>query len=226
MNSKYLSLLAAFLIACSGESSTSANGNSVDIPSQGEPTNNFVSEDVSSVDFAFDSSPNFEMESGVIHVTSGDGKANKSIRNWILSANYTRFVACGFVVQIKIGDNMNYAGIQLFKKNSYDDYRFDVHADGKFTINDPGKNILKLSADSSFIKIGEFNQVKVQTTDSGNLQAFVNGHLVKTIDKNDLAFDLTNTDKIAVDYNVLSTATEKTPAEAWVKFESMQNVKD
>lgn len=50
----------------------------------------------------------------------------------------------------------------------------------------------------------------------------MNSSHVKTIAKNDMEFALTETDKIAVDYNVKSTASEKTPAEAWVKMKSIE----
>jgi len=227
---RYIAIPALFagFAACSSDS-PSPNGPEPSFGSDeytlSEPTQNFVNTDMAGTNFAFDSSPNFKMESGHILITNDDGSSSKSVKNWVLSENYTRFVATGFVANIKVGDNMNFAGVQLFKKDSYDDYRFDVYSDGKFTIRDPKGTILKLPADSSFIKKGGSNRVTVQSTDMGNVQVFVNSNLVKTIEKKDLAFKLTDCDKIAVDYNVASTASKDSPAQAWIHFESMQSAR-
>lgn len=213
------SAFALLFIGCGSDSSTSAEDNDEVL------TKNFITEDVSDVEFGFSLSTNFEMKDGKIHIFNDDGTDSKYTSNWVLSYNYRHFEACGFTASVKLGENMNYAGVQFFKKDSYDDYRFSVYSDGQFAVRDPEKNVLKLPADSSFIKKGEFNRIKVLTTDSGDVLVYVNGNLVKTFSKNELAFELTNTDKIAVHYNVKPTASKKTPAEAWVKFESMEKVK-
>lgn len=226
----FASVLAFFFIGCGSDNSASAVD--FDQPSQGkdekqskESTKNFTTEDVSAIEFPFSLSTNFEMDDGNIHIFNDDGTDSKYVSNWVLSYEYKLYVACGFTASVKVGDNMNFAGVQLFKKGSYDDYRFSVYSDGQFTIRDPKKTVLKLSPDSSFVDTDKFNRIKVETVDSGDVLVYVNGHLVKTIKKEDLAFELTNTDKIAVQYNVKSTASKKNPAEAWIKFESMEKVK-
>lgn len=200
-----------------------ASSMSYDVSSQGkdsagqETTENFTSQDLSKTEFSFSLAENFEMDDGYIHITSDKDNKSTTVRNWVLSYDYKQLEGCGFSALVKVGKNMNFAGIELFKKNSYDDYRFEVFGDGKFEVRDPKKSILKLPADSSYIETGKFNRIKAETTDSGNVLVFVNGHLVLTIPKEDLAFDLTNTDKVAVMYNVI-----KHPAEAWIKMEELE----
>lgn len=218
-------LLAATLTIGCGDNSTSANDST---PPQGndkpgnETTINFSVEDMSSTEFSFTLTENFKMDDGYIHIINENGSESKSVRNWVLTRDYHLLQACGFTALIKVGENMNFAGIQLFKKDSYDDYQFEVHSDGIFAVRDPKKTILKLAADSSFIEIGKFNRISVETYDSGNVQVFVNGHIVLTIPQNDLAFNLTDADKIAVMHNVKSTAAKSSPAEAWIKMESFE----
>lgn len=217
-------ILSAFLFGCSDDSSsTSSDDNAKEISAQGndyssgETTDNFTKEDISKTEFGFTLAENFEMEDGYIHLMSDKDGKSTSVRNWVLSHNYEHLEGCGFTALVKVGKNMNFAGIQLFKRNSYDDYRFEVFGDGKFEVRDPKKSVLKLSADSSYIETDKFNRIKVETTDKGNVQVFVNAHHVLTIDQKDLAFDLTNTDKVAVMYNII-----KHPAEAWIKMEELE----
>lgn len=220
-----LFLATLFIAGCSDDSAS--NGISVqgsDNP-QNETSENFITEDMSDAEYSFSLTENFKMDDGYIHIVNESGSESKSVRNWVLSRDYTHLQACGFVSLVKIGENMNFAGLQLFKKDSYDDYQFEVHSDGIFAVRDPKKAILKLSADSSFIEKGKFNRISVQTYDSGNVYVSVNGHLVLTIPKSELAFDLTGTDKIAVMHNVKSTATKAAPAEAWIKTESFEKEK-
>lgn len=214
-----LVILSAIIFGCSDDSSST----SYDVSQQGddsvsgETTENFTKEDVSKTEFGFTLAENFEMDDGYIHITSDKDNKPTSVPNWVLSYNYEHLEGCGFTALVKVGKNMNFAGIQLFKTGSYDDFRFEVFGDGKFEVRDPKKSILKLSADSSYIETGKFNRIKVETTDKGNVQVFVNAHHVLTIDKKDLAFELTNTDKVAVMYNVI-----KHPAEAWIKMEELE----
>lgn len=211
------------LASCGDDSSTSVG---YEVSQQGtdsaekETTKKFTTQDISETEFSFSISENFEMDDGYIHITSDKDDKTTSVRNWVLSHDYQHLEGSGFSALVKIGKNMNFAGLELFKKNSYDDYRFEVFSDGKFEIRDPKKTILKLSADSSFIETDKFNRIKVETTDAGNVIVYVNGHLVKTILKKDLAFDLTNTDKVAVMYNIKSH-----PAEAWIKMEKLEQKK-
>lgn len=214
MNKIFFTLAAAILLTACGDDGSSASNEGT--------SKNFVTEDVSETEFSFSISENFKMDDGAIHITNANGDKSKSTLNWVLSHDYTHIVACGFVASIKIGENMNYTGIQLFKKDSYDNYQFDVFADGRFTIRAPEQKILELAKDSSHVKTGEYNEIAVKTTDAGNVKVSVNGTPVKTIAKSEMEFALTETDKIAVDYNVKSTASEKTPAEAWVKMKSVQ----
>ena len=219
MNKLILTFTAALLLAACGDDSSSTSAGDANAE---ETTKNFFNQDVSEFEFSFSISENFKMDDGAIHITNADGNKSKSTLNWVLSKDYTHLVACGFVASIKIGENMNYTGIQLFKKDSYDNYQFDIFADGRFAIRAPEKKILELTKDSSHVKTGEYNEVAVKTTDAGDVKVSVNGTHVKTIAKNDMEFALTETDKIAVDYNVKSTASEKTPAEAWVKMKSIE----
>ena len=225
MNKLIFTFAAALLLAACGDDSSSTSAGDTNSTNTEESSNNFVDQDVSEFEFSFSISENFKMDDGAIHITNADGNKSKSTLNWVLSKDYTHLVACGFVASIKIGENMNYTGIQLFKKDSYDNYQFDIFADGRFAIRAPEKKILELAKDSSHVKTGEYNEVAVKTTDAGDVKVSVNGTLVKTIAKNDMEFTLTETDKIAVDYNVKSTASEKTPAEAWVKMKSIEKEK-
>lgn len=219
MNKLIFTFAAALLLTACGDDSSSTSAGDTNTE---ESSKNFFDQDVSEFEFSFSISENFKMDDGAIHITNADGSDSKSTLNWVLSKDYRHLVACGFVASIKIGENMNYTGIQLFKKDSYDNYQFDIFADGHFTIRAPEKKILELAKDSSHVKTGEYNEVAVKTTDAGDVKVSVNGTHVKTIAKNDMEFALTETDKIAVDYNVKSTASEKTPAEAWVKMKSIE----
>jgi len=191
-----------------------------------ETTLNYNYEDVSDIEFAFTSSKGvFSMEDGYIHIVSTEGNRSSSVSNWVLSYNYIQLQACGFSAQIKIGPQMNYSGLQLFKKGSYDDYQINVYFDGKFVVKSPSKTVLTLNADASFITPNEFNHFKVVTADSGNVLFYVNGHIVLTIPKAELEFELTNADKIAALYNVKKTASTTEPAEAWIKLEAVEQPK-
>ncbi len=191
-----------------------------------ETTENYSFTDVSTTEFSFSElNPAFQMDDGYIYIMNADGSRSKTVSNWVLSHDYRNILACGFSAQIKVGSQMNYSGLQLFKKDSYDDYEFDVYSDGKFVVKDPQKTVLTLQADASFVKVGEFNKLQVTTADSGNVLVYVNDHLVLTISSQELAFKLTEANKLAVLYNVKSTATSAEPAEAWVKMENIEQQK-
>lgn len=204
-----------------------------ELPTQGpdeknaEPADNYKQDDVSEIKFADRPDGTIYTEKGIYHIKDTDGSGSNRNINWVLNSNYTQYNACGFSICIKINENMNYAGVQLFKKNSYDNYQFDVCSDGSFVIRENVSKSKKyqISANESHIDLNKFNRITVRNVDSGDVQIFVNGYLVKQFVKEELKFDLSSEDKIAVEYNVLKSASERIPARAWYKIEQLQRKK-
>ncbi len=190
-----------------------------------ETVADYATEDVSDNEYGFSTRKDLSMDGEYIEIVQTEDKSG-TVLNWVLSHDYKTMSCTGFECDLKINGNMNYAAIRLNKKGSYDDILFEVRSDGHFRIEQTGKgSLLNLAPAESRLDMAKFNRIKARTCDSGRVEVYVNGYMAAKFEKEDLAFQLTDTDKFGLAYNVKSTTSKKEPAIAWIKTIAIQNVK-
>lgn len=95
----------------------------------------------------------------------------------------------------------------------------------KSRINEVSKSIFKVKNTESHLDAKNFNIIKVKTTDSGNVEIYLNGYFTKKLSSSEMNFPLTDVDKITFCYGTKSTVTASKPAEIWAKILNLQNKK-
>ncbi len=220
---KTLSAFLLILILFAGCSSDS------DSDSDFETANNFTNKDTSNEKNSFYPSlmPDLSWENECLKSTCTN--ANESTNRGFCYSDGKSMYGCGFEGKIKFNDQVKFAGFQIFKKSSpkYDRFDFLIKEDSSFEmksrINEVSKTIFTLSSNESHLDAANFNTIKVRTTDFGNVEIYINGYLVKKLLKPEMAFSLTESDKLTFCYNTKSTASSSKKAEIWAKVLSVQN---
>ena len=232
-------LLSAILVfafsSCSSESDSES-----DLASQGndeksstETVSNYSTTDTSSYTYAFSGSKYFSQKDGYSEVSVTSGSGSNTITNWLLSHDYTPYSVTGFEAEVYCNSNLKRAGIELFGSSGYSMYWFEVFGDGQFyiqkdTVTDSSSSwsdILKLSASESKIETDKYNKIKVRSTDSNNIEVYLNGNLVHTIKSDDISINLPG--QVAFSFQT-KTGTEystSTVGTARFKLNSIQTVK-
>lgn len=194
--------------------------------------------DVSSWHYSCIGNPYFTGDNGSIKASVTSGTWSSKISNWVVSNyfygwtnddgsyeyEYDSVTPLGFNCDVKVGENMNRAGIEWFTKGAYDQYWFVIYSDGAFEIhfddvtnNGGWSKILKLSAEESGVKTGKYNNLKVLTAKDESIKIYLNNKLIHTIEAGDF---LIEPEKVAVAFQAKKdmTFTEEAPAEAWFKI--------
>lgn len=124
--------------------------------------------------------------------TKATVKADNSISNWVINYPDNRTKpAYGFEAKVKCDSNVGWAGIQWFTGESgFDCYYFEVGGDGTFKIQthigNQWNTVITYPANSSGVKITDYNTVVMEATKMSDFIIYVNGTELYTIKKDEL----------------------------------------
>lgn len=226
-NMKKIALL--FTLFCFSLGVISCNFDSV--------SKNFEWKDVSEWKYSVTGNPYFSFDKGIFYASVTSGTWSNKISNWVVSNyfnswndevgnfqyDYDSVNPKGFICDVKLGKNMNRAGIEWFNKGSYDQYWFTIYSNGDFEIlyddvtNKTGwSKIIKIPSEESGVKPNKFNNLKIFTTNNDDVKILINNRLVYTIAAQDF---LIEPEKVAIAFQPEKGIefTENNPAEAFFK---------